>query len=148
VICKECKRRKVKPLRKRCPECLKKGWKRVKKYRTLNKEKYKLSARKSLRNWQLKRFFNLTIEQYIALELAQKGRCAICRKTKEQNGKSLAVDHDHGCCSKHSCGKCIRGLICDNCNRTIGLLNDSLKNAKALVRYLKKYRIKFLRRNQ
>jgi hypothetical protein len=51
---------------------------------------------------------------------AQDGHCAICPTTPEQNGKALAVDHDHECCpGRRSCGKCVRGLLCDRCNRQL-----------------------------
>src|SRR4029077_2130187 len=36
-------------------------------------------------------------------------------------GALLAVDHDHNCCpGAHSCGKCIRGILCGTCNSALG----------------------------
>ena len=59
--------------------------------------------------------------------------CAICGKHKsELNMKrknNLCVDHCH------ETGR-IRGLLCDKCNRGIGLLGDSLKNLKSAISYL------------
>lgn len=50
----------------------------------------------------------------------------------------LVVDHDHSCCpaDSHSCGRCVRGLLCGNCNSAAGLLMDSPGNAVRLARYL------------
>lgn len=72
---------------------------------------------------RLRRYFNLTIERYDAMLTEQDGLCAICREpeTRRHRGRgvviALAVDHDHRCCpGKTSCGKCVRGLLCDRCN--------------------------------
>lgn len=50
----------------------------------------------------------------------------------------LVVDHDHGCCpgDTHSCGRCVRGLICGGCNSAAGLLRDSPSLARGLADYL------------
>lgn len=60
----------------------------------------------------------------------QDGQCAICGKPESKNpGKRLAVDHCHVTGT-------IRGLLCDNCNRGLGLLGDSLPAVLRAVRYL------------
>ena len=76
-------------------------------------ERYKAYHHKS----KLRRIYGLTVEQYEAMFKAQDGRCAICQH-KPTSKMRLAVDHDHSCCpTKNSCGKCVRGLLCSNCNR-------------------------------
>jgi hypothetical protein len=35
------------------------------------------------------------------------------------------IDHDHSCCrGKKSCGTCVRGLACGDCNTGVGLFGD------------------------
>lgn len=63
----------------------------------------------SARAYHLKRKFGITEEQYNELLERQGGGCAICGKTGEQEGKSLAVDHNH------VTGE-IRGVLCYRCN--------------------------------
>jgi Recombination endonuclease VII len=91
------------------------------------------------RGSRLKYYYRMTLEEYDFLLEAQGGHCAICPKTPEENGKRLAVDHDHRCCpGKESCGKCIRGLLCAHCNLAIGLLEDNplvMENAADYIRF-------------
>lgn len=49
----------------------------------------------------------------------------------------LVVDHDHDCCpGAHSCGQCVRGLLCDCCNTAAGMVRNDPRTAEALARYL------------
>ena len=59
-----------------------------------------------------------------------KNRCEICGKTSIENKKALSVDHCH------KTGK-IRGVLCQNCNFAIGLLNDSVNLLNKAIVYLK-----------
>jgi hypothetical protein len=67
----------------------------------------------------------------------QGGGCAVCGCTPEENGKRLAVDHDHACCAgRESCGKCIRGLLCVKCNSLLGYADDDPARLSAAMTYL------------
>lgn len=95
----------------------------------------------------LKRKYGLAHGEYEAMLVTQGGACAICQR-KPPKGKVLHVDHDHSCCpGKISCGKCVRGLLCQVCNqRALGYwLRESkegteraLATARRLVAYLER----------
>lgn len=86
---------------------------------------------------RLKYYYQLTLEDYEILLDRQEGRCAVCRKPPSC-GKRLVVDHDHSCCPTDvTCGKCIRGLLCHDCNRGLGSFKDSLLHLSEAINYLK-----------
>lgn len=97
----------------------------------IKKRKYHLSSR-----------YNLSDVDYHLLLLKQGEVCASC-KTPPRT-KSLAVDHDHRCCpkgAKKSCGKCIRGLLCNDCNRILGIAKDNPVLLNNLIAYLREWGI-------
>lgn len=82
-----------------------------------------LICRDADRDRKLRQTFSLTLDEYNAMLAAQNFGCSLCGKTPEENGRALAVDHSHSCThregidpKKQSCGRCIRGLICNTCN--------------------------------
>lgn len=82
--------------------------------------------------------YQLTPEAYRALYEAQAGRCAGCRRATG-GSKRLAVDHDHTCCpGPTSCGQCVRGLLCDTCNRMLGHFRDSPESFERMAAYLRR----------
>ncbi len=49
----------------------------------------------------------------------------------------LCVDHDHKCCpGGRSCGKCVRGILCNSCNVALALVNDDMDRLRGLIEYL------------
>lgn len=96
-----------------------------KKWRSENLEYAKLRDKRH----NLKRNFRLTLEEYEHMKAAQNYGCAICQKNRSSIKKDLCVDHDH------ETGK-IRGLLCDNCNRGIGLLQDNINLLHKAIEYL------------
>lgn len=71
-----------------------------------------------------RRLYSMTMDDYEIRVVAQGGRCAICRTPEK-----LHVDHDH------STGQ-VRGLLCNNCNRALGLLRDDPDVLARAVLYL------------
>ena len=59
---------------------------------------------------------------------AQGGVCAICNRLSK-NGKRLVVDHCHRT-------KVVRGLLCHNCNLTLGKYEDNPQWLIRMVDYL------------
>jgi hypothetical protein len=94
---------------------------------------------KQKRKNYLKKIYGIDENQYDLMLEKNNGGCHVCGKTKQENGgKNLSIDHDHLCCpGKKSCGSCVRGLLCDNCNRAMGLLKDNPELASNLVVYMK-----------
>jgi hypothetical protein len=60
-------------------------------------------------------------------------RCEICNAEQsprhDRRATSLVVDHDHD-------GHFVRGVLCDNCNRAVGLMGDDSERLIAAARYL------------
>lgn len=91
------------------------------------------------RDTYLKKNYGIDTKKYEEMLKLSNNGCYICGKTKEQNNnKYLSVDHNHACCNtnKGCCGKCVRGILCDTCNRAVGLLQDNPKNAMAVAKYI------------
>lgn len=83
--------------------------------------------------------YGLTRDDYVDLEKSQNGVCKICGESEKYN-RRLSVDHDHTCCSgEESCGKCIRGLLCSNCNRVLGQVKDSTKILQNMIEYINEH---------
>lgn len=94
-----------------------------------NKNKHK--RKRINRNFTLKRLYGITHDDYDALLAAQGGVCAVCKRGPETCVQgTIPVDHDHET-------GLVRGLLCDRCNRALGLLKDSVENVAALLKYLK-----------
>lgn len=84
--------------------------------------------------------YGLTPERYDEMVAAQGGTCAICgRAESAHHSLLLKIDHDRTCCPSHaSCGECVRGLLCSNCNRGLGLFGDDAARLEAAAGYLRK----------
>jgi hypothetical protein len=91
-----------------------------------------LSSRKS----HLKRMFGITLEEYNVMSEEQGHVCKICKQPETAVRLNvLSVDHCH------STGK-IRGLLCSDCNRGIGLLKDNPSYLTEAAKYLLTHKIK------
>ncbi len=87
----------------------------------------------SSRRAHLKRMFNITLEKYNIMLAEHNGVCAICGEPEVYyRNKVLCVDHDHKTDK-------IRGLLCNRCNRSLGLLKDDKNLLISAINYLTKY---------
>lgn len=95
-----------------------------------------LPVRMRKRKYFLLKQYGLTIDDRTRILTEQNNKCGICG-ILETNENFLHIDHDHRCCpSNTSCGKCIRGLLCSKCNRTLGMINDDVNIASSLSKYV------------
>lgn len=87
----------------------------------------------SYKQWarKLRQNFNLTPEQYQQMVQDQDGLCNICKIHLSSLRRRLDVDHNH------VTGK-IRGLLCDSCNKALGLLKDSSTSLLNALEYLER----------
>lgn len=110
-----------------------KSIKQRREYFQKNKEKLK-NKKDPLKEklWMLKHRYNLTKEQYINLLETQNFSCAICFTEENKLPKKLFIDHCH------KTGK-IRGLLCHNCNSSLGLLKENIVIINSLLNYIKSY---------
>jgi|ERR1035437_2512659 hypothetical protein len=102
----------------------------LKKY--LSNPKTKTLYKKLKRNWELKSLYGITLKDYNILLKKQNNKCAIC-PTKYTKNKILCVDHNH------KTGK-VRGLLCHDCNKGLGLFKDRLQITRKVVLYLEKHK--------
>jgi len=91
------------------------------------------------RDYQYKKKYGLSLEDYNLLLEKQGGKCVICGITREEcnDKRALPVDHDHSCCpGVVTCGKCVRGILCHSCNRAVGLMRDNSERLRKAAAYL------------
>jgi hypothetical protein len=93
---------------------------------------YRKRRPRNVRNTELKKHYGITLDNWEVIYLAQNGVCAICKQTELESGNryaNLAVDHCH------ATGR-VRGLLCNNCNRALGLFKDNPAVLASAIRYL------------
>jgi hypothetical protein len=87
------------------------------------------------RKWKIANLYNLTDDRVAEILNYQDSRCSMC--LVEFDGSDFAIDHDHSCCpDASSCGKCVRGFLCLNCNTGLGKLKDDIDVLQRAIDYL------------
>jgi len=81
----------------------------------------------------LKRTYGIDFDEWVCMFEKAEGKCALCGsngfKLNPKSFLTLVVDHDH------NTGK-IRGMLCHNCNRALGLLHDDTNVLQKAIDYL------------
>ena len=128
----------------RCHACYNKRWKKkyqedhvwrenkITKRRNYIEQKKKDGTYEDVlrKSWiiNIRRKFGITEEQYLEMLQRQDGRCAICRLKFTVR---LHVDHCHET-------KAIRGLLCEKCNRGLGMFKDNPEALRRAANYLER----------
>lgn len=89
--------------------------------------------------WRLRASnMGITVAQLEALYVEFDSSCGVCGiRESDLTDKygTLVIDHDHSCCpGKGACGACVRGLLCQRCNKLL-ILADAVTLA-AIEAYL------------
>ena len=87
----------------------------------MNHHKYKIARGKRIRS------YGIDVNEYEQRLKDQDCVCAICKE--DNKGIALCIDHDH------KTGK-VRGLLCNTCNRALGLLKDDPVLLQKSIDYL------------
>lgn len=86
------------------------------------------------RDQAMRRNHGIDIARYNEMLVAQSACCAICRRpeTLVKGGRlmNLAIDHDHST-------DFVRGLLCSNCNRALGMFEDNPEFLANAISYLR-----------
>jgi hypothetical protein len=132
----ERKQRKAEEQRKRRASEKGKAWTKEYYQRPEVKDKKRAAGKliknvEMRRNWGYKKDFGITIDEYEIMYIKQNGICLICRQ--KENSKRLSVDHCH------TTG-IVRGLLCGNCNRGLGLFKDNEDSLFRALEYIKSYK--------
>lgn len=94
-------------------------------------DKHAIGERGCTKHTAMSNTYNLTSAQIS--ELPQG--CGVCGSTTRLN-----IDHDHACCDRPgSCGECVRGVLCGNCNSTLGHAKDDIDRLRGLIAYLERH---------
>lgn len=107
-----------------CDQIARKAW----------RTKHPIRSKESARRRQLKFVYGITEEDYQRMLVEQGGACAICQATENKYAgefRSFAIDHNHDTGD-------IRGLLCNQCNRGLGMLGDTVESLNRVVAYLER----------
>jgi len=98
------------------------------------RQRCKSCTRRAIRisHWN-NRGVKITWDEYETMFLFQNGECAVCNKKLQRDStiknNTAVIDHDHKT-------GIVRGLLCNSCNRAIGLLGDNIEVVYSIIDYL------------
>jgi hypothetical protein len=83
------------------------------------------------RDQNLRRYYGISLADYLEMLEAQNGRCKICKADVPGGKGSFHVDHCHD-------SNKVRGLLCHHCNVGIGNFKDNISTLASAILYLSK----------
>lgn len=94
------------------------------------------------KEYRIKYQYKLDYDEYLS---RSANGCEICG---DKPDRSLHVDHDHKCCNGIiACGKCVRGIICNKCNKLVdkyetGQMRPDNPHLDTVAKYVYDYHVK------
>ena len=119
--CKPCKATGERERRQRNPDHV----------RAVERAQYRRNPR-AHKATDLKWKYGLCFDDYERMIVESSGRCAIC-SVQFDGPKEPALDHCHDTGA-------VRGLLCQRCNRAIGLFGDAPETLDSAAKYLRSHR--------
>lgn len=72
---------------------------------------------------------NITEDQYKSILYKQNNKCLICCNEFTDDKMNKHIDHNHKTDN-------IRGILCENCNRGLGMFKDNIEYLQNAIKYL------------
>lgn len=88
-----------------------------------------LDGQDRIDDMRLKRMYGIDLDIYNSMLESQNYKCLICFKNQFEEPRKFTVDHCH------TTGK-VRGLLCNSCNRALGIFSDSVDVLQSAINYL------------
>jgi hypothetical protein len=93
--------------------------------------------------YKIQKKYGLSMEEYKDILEKQANKCALPSCSNSFDDVRPCVDHDHSCCSgQETCGKCVREIICINCNTALGQVKDNEALLLDMLEYIRKHKNK------
>ena len=91
-------------------------------------------AARAVKDYNLKRTYNISLNEWEDLFRKQSFKCAICRSDKNiGNSGDFHTDHCHKTMK-------VRGILCSRCNTAIGAFEENIEYLKNAISYLEAYK--------
>lgn len=135
LVCDKCRNKKSSEWQKQNKE---RANEKNRRWAKENSEQKYFGSRSS----KLKQNYNLSVDDYNEMMIAQNNVCKICKQEETQkNAKgtnwSLSVDHCH------STGK-VRALLCSKCNVGLSKFRENITYLENAINYLKEFKNELL----
>lgn len=90
------------------------------------------------KNEDLRQKHGITLEIYNQMLKDQNSVCRICHQKETQLDHRTNIPYNLSVDHCHVSGK-IRGLLCNRCNRSLGMAEDNIELLESMIQYLQKY---------